>query len=218
MAWHLQERSATVAALREAGPGAPTLCEGWRTEHLAAHLVLRESSPAAVGVVVPGLAARTERLTQALGDRSTRPDAWERLLARVAGGPPVWHPLRWVGDAAQLVEFHVHAEDVRRGGPDGALVAPRDLPPAHEAALWGHLRRMSRLLLHRSPVRLLLTEPSGRTIAAGARDGDLVEVQGRPGELVLWAFDRPQVAHVRLVGPPPALDALAHFRAPAPTG
>ena len=42
---HERERTDLVAALREAGPGAATLCEGWSTEHLAAHVVLRESSP-----------------------------------------------------------------------------------------------------------------------------------------------------------------------------
>ena len=31
-------RAALVEALIAAGPGMPTLCEGWRTEHLAAHV------------------------------------------------------------------------------------------------------------------------------------------------------------------------------------
>ena len=32
------ERSALVASLRDAGPDAPTLCAGWTTRDLAAHL------------------------------------------------------------------------------------------------------------------------------------------------------------------------------------
>lgn len=212
MAWHLSERAATVAALRATGPGAPTLCAGWRTEHLAAHLVLRERSPAAIGVVVPGLADRTERATQSLGDRSTAPVAWDRLLGQISEGPPVWHPLHWAGDAGQLAEFHVHAEDVRRGGADGASVEPRPLPAEHEAALWTALRRMSRLLLRRSPVPLLLIAPEGRELRAGGAHGAPVEVRGDVGELLLWGFDRSRVAHVTVGGDPASVAAVERFR------
>ena len=49
------------------GPDEPTLCEGWNTRDLAAHLVLRESRPdAALGVVVRPLAGRTARLQDKL--------------------------------------------------------------------------------------------------------------------------------------------------------
>lgn len=37
-----RERRALVATFREVGPQAPTLCEGWNTTDLAAHLVVRE--------------------------------------------------------------------------------------------------------------------------------------------------------------------------------
>jgi D-arabinose 1-dehydrogenase-like Zn-dependent alcohol dehydrogenase len=44
----------------EVGPDAPTLCEGWTTYDLAAHLVLREGSPLAVaGIAFPPTAAWT---------------------------------------------------------------------------------------------------------------------------------------------------------------
>ena len=35
------ERAALCILLDKTGPDAPTLCEGWRTSDLAAHLVLR---------------------------------------------------------------------------------------------------------------------------------------------------------------------------------
>lgn len=51
------ERLALCETLRAVGPDAPTLCEGWLTRDLAAHLVLRESRPdAAPGIVVSALA------------------------------------------------------------------------------------------------------------------------------------------------------------------
>jgi uncharacterized protein (TIGR03083 family) len=46
------ERLALCTLLDKTGPDAPTLCEGWNTGDLAAHLVLRERRPdAAAGVI-----------------------------------------------------------------------------------------------------------------------------------------------------------------------
>ena len=48
-----QERQELCDLLLEVGPEAPTLCAGWTTRDLAAHLVVRESRPvAAVGIIV----------------------------------------------------------------------------------------------------------------------------------------------------------------------
>ena len=46
-----RERAALVEILRAVGPDAPTLCEGWTTRDLVAHLVVRERRPDAL----PGL-------------------------------------------------------------------------------------------------------------------------------------------------------------------
>src|SRR5262249_33102419 len=57
------ERTALCALLGETGPGAPTLCEGWRTGDLAAHLVMRERRPdAAAGLLGGPLAGHTRRV------------------------------------------------------------------------------------------------------------------------------------------------------------
>ena len=45
MSFARDERIALCDLLDETGPEAPTLCEGWRTLDLAAHLVLREHRP-----------------------------------------------------------------------------------------------------------------------------------------------------------------------------
>src|ERR1700743_2358756 len=56
------ERLALCALLDRTGPDAPTLCEGWRTGDLAAHLVLREHRPdAAVGIMGGPLAGPPRR-------------------------------------------------------------------------------------------------------------------------------------------------------------
>ena len=51
----LKERAALCDTLEKYGPDAPTLCAGWLTLDLAAHLVAREArSDAAIGLVLPG--------------------------------------------------------------------------------------------------------------------------------------------------------------------
>ena len=42
------ERQRLSSTLTRVGPDAPTLCEGWRTRDLAAHIVLRERRPDAI--------------------------------------------------------------------------------------------------------------------------------------------------------------------------
>ena len=43
------ERRRFADALLEVGPDAPTLCDGWSTRDLAAHVVLRDRRPDAAG-------------------------------------------------------------------------------------------------------------------------------------------------------------------------
>jgi hypothetical protein len=58
----LRERAALCATLDEVGPEAPTLCEGWLTADLAAHLLVRETRPdAGLGILLPGPFARHTR-------------------------------------------------------------------------------------------------------------------------------------------------------------
>ena len=45
------ERADLCDLFRAVGPDAPTLCEGWTTRDLAAHLVVRERRPDAVAKV-----------------------------------------------------------------------------------------------------------------------------------------------------------------------
>ena len=58
MSYSREERLALGALLDKTGPDAPTLCEGWTTGDLAAHLVLREHRPDAAAGVMGGPAYR----------------------------------------------------------------------------------------------------------------------------------------------------------------
>ncbi|MBA3618210.1 MAG: maleylpyruvate isomerase family mycothiol-dependent enzyme, partial [Acidothermales bacterium] len=56
------ERSTLADLLSTRGPDEPTLCEGWTTYDLAAHVVARDRRPLSLpGLVLPALAGMTER-------------------------------------------------------------------------------------------------------------------------------------------------------------
>ncbi|WP_024288564.1 TIGR03085 family metal-binding protein [Cellulomonas sp. KRMCY2] len=209
MPWHPLERAALADALIAVGPDAPTLCEGWSARHLAAHVVLRETAPlVGAGVVLPALAERAEQRIQALGDGQTSPESWARLVQRVRTGPPAWSPMRWAGDAVQLVELFVHTEDVRRGGAAGYQVAPRERQRGHDDTLWRALSRTARMLYRSCPVGVVLADGTGRDLRVRAAvPGDVI-VRGPVGELLLHAFGRSAVAHVTVEGTTEAVASM----------
>ncbi|MDM8084281.1 TIGR03085 family metal-binding protein [Cellulomonas cellasea] len=205
--WHALERADLVQALSEAGPDAPTLCAGWRTRHLAAHVVLRERS-----LVVPaGLGGPlAERADQAIEDAAAQgatAPGFEALLEQIAEGPRPWHPLAWGAELANVLEFFVHTEDVRRG--DGHA-APRGLDPDRSEALWRQLLRMAPLAYRRSGAGVVLVRPDGvrRAVRRPTGDQGAVVVRGAVSELVLHAFGRGAAADVTLDGAPHAVDAV----------
>ncbi|HEX7806690.1 MAG TPA: TIGR03085 family metal-binding protein [Cellulomonas sp.] len=209
MTWHRTAREQLAEALIDAGPDAPTLCEGWQSRHLAAHLVLREHSPlAGAGIVVPALAARTERVVEELGDTARSEGAYRDLVSRVASEPAAWNPLAWAGEQVNLVEFFVHTEDVRRGaGP----VPPRELEPEHVEALWRALVRGASLTYRRVPVGIVLVRPDGvrRHVRRAPSGHGTVVLRGAVGELLLHAFGRGAAADVTIEGAPDDIAALA---------
>ncbi len=189
-----RERLLLADLLEAAGPDAPTLCGDWRTLDLAAHVVMRERRPdAAGGILLTALKERTERIRS---EFAAKP--YGELLTLIRTGPPRMSPyaIKQIDEAANTVEFFVHAEDVRRAQPDWT---PRDLDPVFENVLWARLEKAARLLGRRSPVGLVLRRPDGRT-AVAHRGAPVVTVTGQPGELTLFAFGRQAVARVDLEG------------------
>ncbi|MBF6046842.1 TIGR03085 family protein [Streptomyces sp. NRRL B-1677] len=203
MSTHAQRERLLLADLLEsAGPDAPTLCDGWRTRDLAAHVVVRERrSDAAAGLVFKPLAARLERVQ---AEFAAKP--YEELVGLVRGGPPRLSPyaLKQIDEAANTVEFFVHAEDVRRAQEEWA---PREVDPVFADALWSRLERVARMLGRRSPVGLVLRRPDGRT-AVARRGAPVVTVTGEPAELTLFAFGRQTAARVELEGDKDAVAKL----------
>ncbi|MFI9718785.1 TIGR03085 family metal-binding protein [Streptomyces sp. NPDC052396] len=197
MSTHAQRERLLLADLLEtAGPHAPTLCEGWSTRDLAAHIVVRERrSDAAAGVLIKPLAARLERVQ---AEFAARP--YEELIQLIRTGPPRTSPfaLKQIDEAANTVEFYVHTEDVRRAQPDWT---PRELDPVFADALWSRLEKVARIVGRKAPAGLVLRRPDGRTVVA-RRGAPVVTVTGEPGELVLFALGRQDAARVELDGAP----------------
>lgn len=200
---HRRERHALCALLTHVGPDAPTLCEGWATLQLAAHLVVRENNPvAAAGIVVPAMAESHERALR----RETARHPYEELVATVDQGPPPW--LRPFDRKMNLVEFVVHHEDVRRGR-EGWSRRPEAEVADIERLIWKGLRRGALLFARRTRgVTVELRRPDGEAIMLRGR-GPKVVMQGRPIELLLYLMGRRRVAEVELSGPHDALAALA---------
>jgi uncharacterized protein (TIGR03085 family) len=198
------ERALLVDLLRERGPAGPTLCKGWETAHLAAHLVTRESDPVALaGILVPPLHNRTEQREAATLDAVP----YERLLQRLAAGPPFGLVgLPGLADAVNVHEFFVHHEDVRRAAPEWE---PRTLAPSLETALRRRLVALAPVLLRTvKGVRLNLRTPSGPLRSVG-RGSDEVTMTGEVPELFLYAFGRKNAARVSLDGPEHARQVVA---------
>jgi uncharacterized protein (TIGR03085 family) len=197
------ERAALATLFDDVGPDAPTLCEGWTTRDLAAHLVLRERRPdAAAGIVIPAFARHTATVQARI---ATRP--YSDLVDDVRSGPPVVSPTRIdaVDRLVNSVEFFVHHEDVRRAREGWTA---RDLDPELIGDLHAALRRMAKVLARRAPVGVELQPTDGpATIVAKAAEPS-VTVRGPVGELVLWVYGRRDVALVELDGSPDAVDRL----------
>ena len=195
-----RERSALVDTLRKVGPDAPTLCAGWTTRDLAAHLVVRERRlDATPGISIPFLAGYTARVQ----DQKARSTGWDDLVDMVASGPPIYSPFRLLDPVANLGEMFIHHEDVRRAV---AGWQPRVLDQPTTAALGRQLGLLSRMALGKQPAQLTLQTTDGRRIARVGR-GDPVTVTGEPQELVLFVAGRDAV-HVEYDGDPQAIAAV----------
>jgi len=209
------ERHALCDLLADVGPDQPTLCAGWQTVDLAAHLVLRERRPDAGAGVMGGPVARYTRRVQAhIASRHSFPE----LIGLIRNGPPrlSLFGLPGADEKLNVVEYFVHHEDVLRAQPDWQ---PRKADPDLVDLLWDRLS-MARLMLRRAPVGVELVrsgEPGGRPgrvrITAKAST-PVVTVTGDPVELTLWTMGRASVAEVRLEGADSDVAALRshHWR------
>ena len=190
--WAQAERHALADQFDELGPEVPTLCTGWTSRDLAAHLVARERRPdAAPGLFVSFLSGHTEKVRRHEADKP-----WPELVELVRSGPPKWTPMAipLLDSATNTVEFFVHHEDLRRAQ---AGWEPRELDDEFEAALWSNLHRMAHGLCRRAPSGVVLAWGDQQIKARIASPS--AQVEGSPSELVLFAYGRQAHARVDIV-------------------
>ncbi|MGA4668527.1 TIGR03085 family metal-binding protein [Propionibacteriaceae bacterium Y1923] len=192
------ERAQLADLFDHVGPQAPTLCEGWLTADLAAHLVVRESDPvAAPGVIVPAF----EDLTRRRMDRLLADGSWTQLVDRFRHPGRLLRTVPGLDQAMNSVEFFIHHEDVRRAvDPDAA---PRLLRVDQERQLWRQLGWQARLALRKAPTGVVVENALDPEEPLRVKSGSsTVTLAGKPSEVLLWLSGRREVADVELIGDP----------------
>jgi uncharacterized protein (TIGR03085 family) len=184
------------------GPDAPTLCEGWATLDLAAHLLVRETDPRSGLAILGG--GRFASLETKLMD-GAKAQGYGRIVERLRTGPPAV-PWRLPGLRPLLneAEWFIHHEDVRRANGE----SPRTDRPDLDESLWRHVRRTARFMLRRvKGAGVALDAPGfGEVPARGSAPN--VRLVGGPQELVLYLSGRRAAAKVDITGPDEARAAL----------
>jgi uncharacterized protein (TIGR03085 family) len=183
-----QERATICDLFAELGPEAPTLCEGWTTADLAAHLVVRERRPdSGPGIMWPRLAGYTDKVRLGARDRSS----YEELIGLVRTGPPKL--LRPFDGPMNTIEFFIHVEDVRRA-QDGW--DPRPLAPELADALWARVGPGG--MAKKVPATIVISSPGREDKERGT--GPRLVVAGDPGELTIFGAGRQTSTRVEISG------------------
>jgi len=194
-------RAELAALLLDVGPDHPTLCAGWRTRDLAAHLYVREHRLDALpGIAIPWFARHTERIQDQVAQRS-----YPEVVAGFAAGASVTSPFRIpaIAEAANIAEFSIHREDIRRATtPWQPLVIP------DQDTLWHRLAVIGRLTARTSPVSILVVRSDAPGQLRFGRQADQIVLRGAPLELLLRLTGR-FAAEVEMFGTDAAVGAFS---------
>lgn len=193
------ERLSVAALLRDLGPDAPTLCEGWNTLDLAVHLVIRDRYPAALPANASGKAGKVEFFAKRTAAREAelKDLPWDKLVGMVAAGPGVLSPMGWtpVDVLTNTGEFYVHHEDIRRARQGWE---PRNILPELEGQLWNVCKPLAHSPSVRKDAPLIVRAPGHGELHVGNTDDGAAVLEGKPSELVLFLFGRRDHAQVSL--------------------
>ncbi len=193
------ERLSVAALLRDLGPDAPTLCEGWNTLDLAVHLVIRDRYPAALPANASGKAGKVEFFAKRTAAREAelKDLPWDKLVGMVAAGPGVLSPMGWtpVDVLTNTGEFYVHHEDIRRARQGWE---PRNILPELEGQLWNVCKPLAHSPSVRKDAPLIVRAPGHGELHVGNTDDGATVLEGKPSELVLFLFGRRDHAQVSL--------------------
>lgn len=184
----VRERLELCDLLLELGPDAPTLCEGWTTADLAAHLVLREHF-------------HRWSDSQRAVEKARGLDA---IVARLRAGAPLipWRLPR-VRSVLNGLEYFIHHEDARRANGRDPRPQVADLESLSWRMVGYSARRVARGI---RPYGVELIRPDGARRRYGT--GSMATLSGPASELVLYLSGRRSTARVTLGGEAGAIAAV----------
>lgn len=190
-----RQRAALADLLEELGPFAPTKCEGWQTQDLAAHLYIRERRPDALpGIGSEKFADRTQRIQiSELHKRGFLP-----IVQAIR--TPGWI-MRPLDNLVNSSEFFIHHEDVLRANGRSQTLTAKE-----QQHLWPVVKVLARKAQHTYEGQLTLTRTdtgARQKIGRGTRP---IHLTGLPSELLLYLSGRE--ADVQVTGEP---DSLAQW-------
>ncbi len=188
------ERTALCDTALQVGEDQPTLCDGWDVKDLVVHLLVREGSPAAAGIVLSPLAGLTDAVSRRVGRRD-----FAVLVEKLRSGPPRLSPyaVPQLDSVLNTLEFFVHHEDIRRAQPAWSA---RDLGDEAEKLLWTMIRTGGKGLTRGTPVGVTIENATTGSRAVLNGGSPSVVVRGLPSEVTLFVFGRKPQADVELLG------------------
>jgi uncharacterized protein (TIGR03085 family) len=181
------ERALLCDLLDEVGPHRQTLCEGWTTHHLAAHMKVREGSPIDfLRNAMPG---------DKIIDDMVESEDYTELVRTLRRGPSILSifAIPKAGDKINTLEYFIHHEDVRRGEGDWE---PRELPTWVEDELWGQVLTTAKLSLLRNPRALTLRRTDTGEEKLVSKGSGSRAISGLPSELAIYTSGRKEAARV----------------------
>jgi uncharacterized protein (TIGR03085 family) len=196
------ERTALCDAALQVGEDQPTLCGDWTVKDLVVHLLVRERSPAAAGIVLTPLSKLTD-----LESRRFAAHDFPVLVEKLRHGPPRWSPyaVPRLDKTFNTLEFFVHHEDIRRAQP---AWTPRELTDDEQKLLWAMVRTGGKALVRQAPTGVTIENSTTGSRAVLKDSPEHVVVSGLPSEVTLFVFGRVAQARVELSGPDEAVARL----------
>ncbi|MBK7821239.1 MAG: TIGR03085 family protein [Tessaracoccus sp.] len=194
MSFARRQRTALADLLAELGPFAPTKCEGWKTQDLAAHLYVREHRPAALlGIGFPRFADKTARIQlEALHELG-----FPAIIEAIRTPPTLMKPIDQLAGAS---EYFIHHEDVLRANGRSQTLTPRE-----QDELWRVVQVLARRTQLKTKGHVRLVRGDTGFVAQIGRGPQPLTVTGLPSELLLSLSGRE--AAVDLAGEPTVVDA-----------
>ena len=193
MSFASRQRAALTDLLDELGPFAPTKCEGWQTQDLAAHLFVREHRLDALpGIGLEQFAGKTKSIQERVLHSMDYPDLVNKIRK------PGWI-MRPLDSLVNTSEFFIHHEDVLRAND-----RTQSLTSKEQDQLWPLVSVMARRVQSKAHVQLRLTRTdTGREAQIGTGER-IMHLSGLPSELLLHLTGRD--ADVDMIADPPVLD------------